>query len=42
MKVPFLPNMEHAIPVLVIPTTEYSLQVPIVIGTNMIRDCRKL
>ena len=42
MEVPFLPNTELAIPVLVVPATEYSSQVPIVIGTNVIRECRKL
>ena len=42
IEVPFLPNIELAIPVLVVPATEYSSQVPIVIGTNMIRECRKL
>ena len=34
--------MELAIHVLVVQATEYSLQVPILIGTNVIRECRKL
>ena len=35
-------SRELAIPVPVVPTTEYIPQVPIVIGTNVIRECRKL
>ena len=42
MEVPFLPNRELAISVLVVPATEYSSHVSIVIGTNVIRECRKL
>ena len=34
--------MGFAIPVLVVPATEYSSQVLFVIGTNVIRECRKL
>ena len=36
--VPFL-EKEIYIPALIVPTTSYSLKVPVVIGTNVIREC---
>ena len=42
IEVRFLYSMELAMHVLVVPATEYSSQVPIVIGTNVIRKCGKL
>ena len=42
LQVPFLPHSDIEVPVLVVPTTEYSLKVPVVIGTNVIRQCRNM
>ncbi|MEW8548544.1 MAG: reverse transcriptase family protein, partial [Candidatus Thiodiazotropha sp.] len=42
LQVHFLPHSEIEVPVLVVPTTEYSLKVPVVIGTNVIRQCRNM
>ena len=36
--VPFL-EKEIYIPALIVPTTDYSLKVPVVVGTNVIREC---
>lgn len=38
--VPCLHNGTHCIPALVVPQTNYSKSVPVIIGTNFIRICR--
>ena len=42
LQVPFLGNQNIEVPLLVVPSTEYTLKVPIVIGTNVIKYCRNL
>ncbi|MEW8545548.1 MAG: retropepsin-like aspartic protease, partial [Candidatus Thiodiazotropha sp.] len=39
VEVPFLAGQSFEVPVLVVPTTQYGLRVPVVIGTNIIRQC---
>ena len=41
IEVPFLANQSFEVPVLVVPTTQYSLKVPVVVGTNVIRQCNE-
>ena len=36
LEVPFLPSQQLEVPVLVVPSSEYSLEVPVIIGTNVI------
>ena len=38
--VPFLDYKEITIPALVVPTTQYGLKVPVIVGTNAIRECK--
>ena len=38
--VPFLDYKEMAIPALVVTTTQYGLKVPVLVGTNSIRECK--
>ena len=40
-EVPFLPNHEIEVPVVVVPTTDYGQQIPVIIGTNAINKCRE-
>ena len=40
IQVPFLDDQEIEVPALVVPTTQYSLRVPVVVGTNAIKQCR--
>lgn len=42
VSLPFLSHHPVCVPVLVIPTTEYSQTVPIIVGTNVIRLCRDM
>ena len=42
IQVSFLANTDIEVPVLVMPTTNYGLQVPVVLGTNVIRLCRNM
>ena len=37
---PFLGYKEKTIPALVVPTTQYGLKVPIIVGTMAIRECK--
>ena len=39
---PFLGEEEVEVLALVVPTTRYSLNVPVIVGTNAIRDCKAL
>lgn len=41
ISVPCLGNFSYCIPALVVPQTNYSKQVPVIIGTNFIRICRE-
>ena len=41
LAVPFLPNDAIQVPVVVVPTTEYGRQVPVIVGTNAIDKCRE-
>ena len=41
LEVPFLPNHEIQVPVVVVPTTEYGRQLPVIVGTNAINKCRE-
>ena len=41
LEVPFLPNDAIQVPVVVVPTTEYGRQVPVIVGTNAINKCRE-
>ena len=41
IEVPFLANQRTEIAALVLPTTDYSLQVPVIVGTNAISRCRE-
>ena len=41
IEVPFLAKQSFEVPVLVVPTTQYSLKVPVVVGTNVIRQCNE-
>ena len=41
VKVPFMPNSTIKVGVLVVPATDYGLEVPIIFGTNVISRCRK-
>ena len=41
-EVPCLGAQEIHVPVLVVPTTQYSLKVPVVVGTNVIKQCRDM
>ena len=36
IEVPFLPSQKLEVPVLIVPSSEYSLEVPVIIGTNVI------
>ena len=40
IKVPYIRELESEVPVLVVPTTEYGLTVPVVVGTNAIKLCK--
>ena len=42
IQVPFIEGTDIDVPVLVVPTTEYNLKVPVVIGTNVIKQCRNM
>ena len=39
--VPFLSSVSFTIPVLIVSDTEYNRKVPVIIGTNVIRLCKK-
>ena len=41
VQVPFMPNCTIKVGVLVVPATDYGLEVPIILGTNVISRCRK-
>ena len=41
LEVPFLPNDAIQVPVVVVPTTEYGRQVPVIVGTNAKNKCRE-
>ena len=41
LEVPFLPNHEIQVPVVVVPTTEYGRQLPVIVGTNASNKCRE-
>ena len=41
LEVPFLPNHEIQVPVVVVPTTEYGRQLPVIVGTNAFNKCRE-
>lgn len=40
ISVPFLVDVSFCIPLLVVPTTSYNSNVPIIVGTNLIRLCK--
>ena len=42
IQVPFIEGTDIDVPVLVVPTTEFNLKVPVVIGTNVIKQCRNM
>ena len=42
LEVPFLHNQIIETAALVLPTTDYSLKVPVIVGTNVINRCREL
>ena len=41
LQIPFLGQQIIEVPALVVPTTDYSLNIPVVVGTNAIKICRK-
>lgn len=41
IEVAFITNSELFVPVLVVPSTEYNLNVPVIVGTNVIRLCKE-
>ena len=41
VQVPFMPNCTIKVGVLVVPATDYGLEVPIILGTNVISRCRR-
>ena len=42
LHVPFLGQQDIEVPALVVPSTEYNLKVPVVVGTNAIKLCRDM
>lgn len=40
--IPFLSDCEFCVPILVTPMTNYNRQVPVIVGTNIIRMCRDI
>ena len=42
VEVPFLPSQKLEVPALIVTSSEYSLQVPIIIGTNVIDLCHEI
>ncbi|MCW4290851.1 MAG: retropepsin-like domain-containing protein, partial [Candidatus Thiodiazotropha taylori] len=41
IELPFLPDKEICVAAVVVPTTQYSLKVPVIVGTNAIERCRE-
>ena len=41
LQIPFLGQQIIEVPALVVPTTDYSLNIPVVVGTNAIKICRE-
>ena len=41
LQIPFLGQQIIEVPALVVPTTDYSLNIPVVVGTNVIKICRE-
>lgn len=42
VEIPFVDCSDLLVPVLVVPPTEYNYNVPVVIGTNIIRLCKEV
>ena len=42
VEVPFLPSQKLEVPALIVTSSEYFLQVPIIIGTNVIDICHEI
>ncbi|PJE77542.1 hypothetical protein CI610_03533 [invertebrate metagenome] len=42
VKLPFLSEVEFFVPILVVPDTKFNAKCPVIIGTNVIRQCKDL